>query len=68
MNLSFLAPFVGSLVRHGLTAAGGFLVAKGITSPEAVETAAGSISEIAVGAVVFAGGFIPSLLSKFKKK
>jgi hypothetical protein len=68
MNPVFFAPFIGSLVRHGLTAAGGFLVAKGIATPETVQGAAGSLSEIAVGGVVFLGGFIPSLLKGKKAK
>jgi hypothetical protein len=66
MNLLFLAPFVGSFVRHGLTAAGGYLVAKGVASPEAVDGAASSLAEIAIGGVVFLGGFIPSLFGKKK--
>ena len=47
-------PNIASLVRHGLTAAGGFLIAKGLAS-------AGQVDELA-GAIVTIAGVIWSLL------
>jgi hypothetical protein len=47
-------PNIASLVRHGLTAAGGFLIAKGLAS-------AGQVDELA-GAVVTIAGVIWSLV------
>lgn len=36
-------PTVSSLIRHGLTAAGGFLVAKGLASSDQVGEVAGAL-------------------------
>jgi len=36
-------PTVSSLIRHGLTAAGGFLVAKGLASTDQVGEIAGAV-------------------------
>ena len=36
-------PTVSSLIRHGLTAAGGFLVAKGLASADQVGELAGAV-------------------------
>jgi hypothetical protein len=44
-------PTVSSLIRHGLTAAGGFLVAKGLASTDQVGEIAGAIVTI-VGVVL----------------
>ena len=41
-------PNLSSLIRHGLTAAGGFLVAKGLASADQVGELAGAIVTIAV--------------------
>ena len=40
-------PNLSSLIRHGLTAAGGFLVAKGLASSDQVGELAGAIVTIA---------------------
>ena len=40
-------PNLSSLIRHGLTAAGGFLVAKGLASADPVGELAGAIVTIA---------------------
>jgi hypothetical protein len=40
-------PNLASLIRHGLTAAGGFLVAKGLASADQVGELAGAIVTIA---------------------
>ena len=40
-------PNLSSLIRHGLTAAGGFLVAKGLASADQVGELAGAIVTIA---------------------
>ncbi len=64
-NLVSLLPIFGSLLRHGLTAAGGFLVAKGLAQPEAVESAASGLSEIVMGSAVYGIG---QLLSAMKSK
>lgn len=37
---------IASLVRHGLTAAGGFLVAKGLASSDQVGQLAGAIATV----------------------
>jgi hypothetical protein len=39
-------PNLSSLIRHGLTAAGGFLVAKGLASSDQVIELAGAVSAI----------------------
>ena len=36
-------PTISSLIRHGLTAAGGFLVAKGVASADQVGELAGAV-------------------------
>jgi hypothetical protein len=43
-------PTISSLIRHGLTAAGGFLVAKGLASADQVGEIAGAVATI-VGTV-----------------
>ena len=40
-------PNLASLIRHGLTAAGGFLVAKGLASADQVGELAGAVVTIA---------------------
>jgi hypothetical protein len=40
-------PNLSSLIRHGLTAAGGFLVAKGLASADQIGELAGAIVTIA---------------------
>jgi hypothetical protein len=47
-------PNLASLIRHGLTAAGGFLIAKGLAS-------AGQVDELA-GAIVTIAGIVWSLV------
>lgn len=49
-----MTPNIASLVRHGLTAAGGFLIAKGLAS-------AGQVDELA-GAIVTLVGVVWSLV------
>lgn len=49
-----MTPTIASLVRHGLTAAGGFLIAKGLAS-------AGQVDELA-GAIVTLVGVVWSLV------
>jgi hypothetical protein len=66
--MKFLAPFFGSTVRHVFTAAGGFLVAKGVTSPDVAEAAATSLTEITLGGAAFLAGFVPSVLRGILKK
>lgn len=44
-------PTLSSLIRHGLTAAGGFLVAKGLASADQVGEVAGAIVTL-VGVVL----------------
>lgn len=44
-------PTLSSLIRHGLTAAGGFLVAKGLASADQVSEIAGAIVTL-VGVVL----------------
>ena len=39
-------PTVSSLIRHGLTAAGGFLVAKGLASADQVAELAGAAATV----------------------
>jgi hypothetical protein len=39
-------PTISSLIRHGLTAAGGFLVAKGLASADQVGELAGAVATI----------------------
>jgi hypothetical protein len=48
--------YIASLVRHGLTAAGGSLVAKGLITA--------SVFDQAVGAVVVVAGIVWSVVSK----
>ena len=38
-----MTPTIASLIRHGLTAAGGFLIAKGLASADQVGEVAGAI-------------------------
>lgn len=66
--MNFLAPLLGSSIRHIFSAAGGFLVAKGITTPEVAQSAATSMSEITLGGIAFLAGFIPSILKAVAKK
>jgi len=40
-------PNIASLIRHGLTAAGGFLVAKGIASTEQITEIVGALLSLA---------------------
>lgn len=40
-------PNIASLIRHGLTAAGGFLVAKGLASADQIGELAGAIVSVA---------------------
>lgn len=50
---------IKSLARHGLTAAGAVLVAKGAASPELVQGAVAPLSELAVPlSELVAGGLI----------
>jgi hypothetical protein len=51
-------PTLSSLIRHGLTAAGGFLVAKGLAS-------AGQVDELA-GAIITLAGFVLSIIKNKK--
>ena len=51
-------PTISSLIRHGLTAAGGFLVAKGLASAD-------QVGELA-GAVVTLIGLVLSMLKNKK--
>jgi hypothetical protein len=51
-------PNLSSLIRHGLTAAGGFLVAKGLASAD-------QIGELA-GAIVTIAGLVLSMLKNKK--
>jgi len=51
-------PNLSSLIRHGLTAAGGFLVAKGLASAD-------QVGEL-VGAIVTIAGLVLSMLKNKK--
>lgn len=42
-----MSPNLASLIRHGLTAAGGFLIAKGLASADQIGELAGAIVTIA---------------------
>lgn len=64
-NLIALAPFVGSLVRHGVTVAGGILVAKGLADQGAVDQAASGLGDIVGGSAIY---LIGQALSFIKAK
>ncbi len=40
-------PNIASLIRHGLTAAGGFLIAKGVASTEQITELVGALLSLA---------------------
>lgn len=60
--------YVGSLVRHALTALGAVLVAKGIANEESVNSVSTGVAEIVAGSIVYFGGQLWSLAQKTKKK
>lgn len=53
---------IKSLARHGLTAAGAVLVAKGAASPELVNGAIAPLSDILAGGLIYLFGQLWSLL------
>lgn len=59
---------IGSVIRHGLTAVGGILVAQGILdSPEPVAQLVDPMTQIIVGVVVYFLGQTWSIFEKKKK-
>lgn len=52
--------FIGSIIRHSLTSAGGALVAKGLIGAATVEPL--------VGAVMVIGGVLLSIINKVRNK
>lgn len=49
-------------VRHGLSAVGGVLIAKGIAQPETVEAVSNGIVEIITGGLTFGVSYIWSTI------
>lgn len=56
--------YTASIIRHGMTALGGFLLAKGIATPEMIEQFITSGTEVFIGLSVFIVGQLLSWLDK----
>jgi hypothetical protein len=52
----FLGDYLGSIVRHAMTAVGGFLIAKGLATPDAVNGAMPELVELVIGIITAAVG------------
>ena len=52
----FLGDYLGSIVRHAMTLVGGFLIAKGLATPDAVNQAMPELVELVIGIVTAAVG------------
>ncbi len=52
----FLGDYLGSIVRHAMTLVGGFLIAKGLATPEAVKGAMPELVELVIGVITAAVG------------
>lgn len=50
----FLGDYLGSVVRHAMTVLGGFLIAKGLATEEAVANAMPQIIELVMGIITAA--------------
>lgn len=61
-----ITQYLAPVIRHGLTAAGGWLVAQGL--PGLNEATITNITDIVVGAAVFATGLGWSLIEKRFRK
>lgn len=48
--------YLGSVVRHGMTAAGGFLIAKGLATPDTINGAMPELIELVMGVFTAAIG------------
>jgi len=53
---TFLGDYLGSIIRHAMTLVGGFLIAKGLATPEAVQGAMPELVELVIGIVTAAVG------------
>lgn len=52
----FLGDYLGSIIRHAMTLVGGFLIAKGLATPEAVQGAMPELVELVIGVITAAVG------------
>lgn len=64
-----VSDYVGGAIRHALTFIGGWLVAKGLATPEVADQAANSIlklltSEQFIGGIIGAVGYFSSVKNK----
>lgn len=60
----FIGKYLGLMVRHGLTAFGGFLIAQKVAPPEVVEMFVKSGIEVFSGGLIIVVGLIASFLNK----
>lgn len=63
---SLVSAYLGSVVRTGLAAAGGGLIAKGIITPIAVDGVSNAITDIAIGAGSYLFAQVWSIFNKKK--
>lgn len=64
INKYLVSDYVGSIVRHAMTLLGGFLVAKGLSTPEAVQGALPEMTELVLGIISAAIGQGLSFVNK----
>ena len=64
INKYFVSDYVGSIVRHAMTLLGGFLVAKGLSTPEQVQGAMPEMTELVLGVISAAIGQGLSFINK----
>lgn len=51
INKYLVSDYVGSIVRHAMTLLGGFLVAKGLSTPEQMQGALPEMTELVLGII-----------------
>ncbi len=56
LSALFLGDYLGSIIRHAMTLVGGFLIAKGLATPDAVNQAMPELVELVIGIVTAAVG------------
>lgn len=64
INKYLVSDYVGSIVRHAMTLLGGFLVAKGLSTPEQMQGALPEMTELVLGIISAAIGQGLSFVNK----
>jgi hypothetical protein len=64
INKYLVSDYIGSIVRHTMTLLGGFLVAKGLSTPEAIKGALPEMTELVLGIITAAIGQGLSFVNK----